>query len=119
MKTRRLIKSVRIIGAASVLIMSGCATAFVRSKSTVDPQHVFPATTFDAKFFWNSGVKGEPLFATVEPNDRTGPARRLAYGAGGIIDLPFSLVFDIVLLPFDLSRQKTSSEDDDTKNKPN
>jgi hypothetical protein len=55
------------MGAASVLITSGCATAFVRSESTVDPKHVFPATAFDAQFFWEAGVKGEPLIAMVDP----------------------------------------------------
>jgi uncharacterized protein YceK len=107
------------MGAASVLITSGCATAFVRSKNTAVPEPVFPATTFDAQFFWESGVKGEPLFATNDPKVKNGPLARLAYGLGGIIDLPFSIVFDTILLPFDLSRPKTPAEDGDTKGKQN
>ena len=99
-----------------VLLTSGCATVFVRSKSTLDPEHVFPATTFDAEFFWNAGVKGEPLFATVDPKQKNNPVARLAYGVGGILDFPFSIVFDTILLPVDLSRPRKKG--DDTKPKP-
>src|SRR5262245_48735150 len=76
MKSPQLTKVFHVMGAASVLITSGCATVFVRSKSTVDPEHVFPVTTFDTQFFWNAGVKGEPLFATVEPNQKNNPVAR-------------------------------------------
>jgi uncharacterized protein YceK len=96
-----------MMGAASLLLTSGCATVFVRSKSTVDPQHVFPATAFDGQFFWQSGIKGEPLFVTVDPKERLNPVARFACGVGSIIDLPFSIVFDTLLLPFDLSRDRS------------
>src|SRR6185436_19644503 len=107
-----------IIGMASVVITSGCATAFVRSKSTVEPEHVYPATAFDARFFWESGVKGEPLFATTDPNDRNSPMARLAFGTGAIIDLPFSVVFDTLLIPVDLFRPKTVAENKHAKREP-
>jgi uncharacterized protein YceK len=99
------------LGAAGVVITSGCATAFVRSENTVDPQQVYPATAFDGQMFWKAGVKGEPLFATVDPKDRSAPVTRIAYGVGAIIDLPFSIVFDTVLLPLDLTRSSASAED--------
>ena len=104
------------MGAAILLLTSGCATVFVRSKSTVDPQHVFPATAFDGQFFWHSAIKGEPLFATVDPNERLNPVARFAYGVGSIIDLPFSIVFDTILLPVDLSRRR--ADDIDSKREP-
>src|SRR5580765_1575184 len=85
-----------------MIITSGCATAFVRSESTVRPQHVFTATTFDGPVFWKAGIKGELPFAMADPNRRNGPVTRLAYSVGSIIDLPFSIAFDIFLLPLDL-----------------
>ena len=97
---------------------SGCATAFVRTGSTVDPQLVFPATTFDAEFFWETGVKGKPLFTGFDPNDRNGPVARMAYSVGAIIDLPFSIAFDTILLPVDLTRSKAPSEHRDTNAEP-
>ena len=117
MKSPQLTKAFHVMAAVSVLVTSGCATAFVRSKSTVAPKHVFPATTFDAQFFWDAGVKGEPLFATVD-RQKNNPAARLAYGVGGIIDLPFSIVFDTILLPVDLSRHRAATEDKDAKREP-
>jgi len=111
MKVRQYSKALQMLGAACVVLTSGCATAFVRSKHTVAPQHVFPATAFDGQLFWNSGFKGEPLFATVDPNAKNGPVRRVAYGVGAIIDLPFSIVFDTILLPMDLTQSGTSAED--------
>ena len=116
MKLHRLTKVFRIMGATSLLITSGCATVFVRSKSIVDPQHVFPATAFDGQFFWRSGIQGEPLFATVDPKERLNPVARFACGVGSIIDLPFSIVFDTILLPFDLSRGRTG--DTESKREP-
>ena len=104
MKRHGLTKVFHIMGAASLLLTSGCATAFVRAKSTTDPQHAFPATAFDGQFFWHSGVHGEPLLAPADPKVRLNPVARFACGVGGIIDLPFSIVFDTILLPFDLSR---------------
>jgi uncharacterized protein YceK len=91
---------------ASLLLGCGCATAFVRSSSTVEPEQVFPATAFDAEFFWKAGVKGEPLFATADPKQKNHPVARIAYGIGGMVDLPISLVFDTLLLPVDLSRPR-------------
>jgi uncharacterized protein YceK len=107
MKSRQFKKAVYGIGAAVVLFASGCATAFERSSSTDDSEHVFPATTFDAQCFWESGVKGEPLMAPSDSNDRNGPAARFAWGVGSVVDLPFSIVVDMILLPYDLLRPKT------------
>ena len=115
MKFQMLSKAVNILGAAGVMITSGCATAFVRSEST---QHVFPATAFDAQFFWEVGVKGEPLFVMADSNYRNGPVARLAYSVGAIIDLPFSIAFDTILLPIDLIHSGASAENRDTKGEP-
>ena len=107
-----------VITAVVIMMTSGCATSFVRSKSTVDPQHVFPATVFDAKFFWEAGVKGEPLLATTDPEARRNPLTRFACILGAIIDTPFSIVFDTLLLPVDLSRTGSRSEERDTEGGP-
>src|SRR5258706_258780 len=118
MKFRQVSEALPMFGAACVVITSGCATTFVRSESTVAPQHVFPATAFDGQFFWNSGVKGVPLFATVDPKAKNGAVPRFAYGYGAITDLPFSIVFDTMLLPIDLTRSGTPAEDKGTKGEP-
>jgi uncharacterized protein YceK len=97
--------------AALVMMTSGCATAFVRSKDTVETHHVFPATRFDGEFFWESGVKGEPLFVEVDGEKRNNPVARCAYMLGAIIDMPFSIAFDTLLLPVDLARGELSKEE--------
>ena len=107
MKTHWLTKPFYIMGAATLLMTSGCATAFVRSKNTTDFQHVFPATAFDGEIFWCSGVQGEPLFGMLDPKAHIDPVSRLGCGVGSINDLPFSIVFDTILLPSDLSRDRT------------
>ena len=110
MKFRQLKKMVHVMATASVLITSGCAATFVRSQNTIEPQHIFPATTLDAWFFWDAGVKGAPLFATFDPHQKNGPVTRLAYGVGAIIDSPFSIVFDTLLVPVDVFRSKTVTD---------
>jgi uncharacterized protein YceK len=100
--------------AALVMMTSGCATAFVRSKNTVGPQHVFPATVFDAQLFWEAGVKGEPLFVMADRETRNSPLARCAYILGAIIDTPSSIVFDTALLPVDLSRAASTEEERET-----
>lgn len=101
-----------IAAATAVITTSGCATAFVRSGNAVEPDQIFPATALDAHFFWNAGIKGESLLASVDPNEKNSPLARLAYAAGSIIDLPFSIALDTVLLPIDLvcSERVPSSE---------
>ena len=118
MKPRQFSMVLQSLGAAGLVITSGCATAFVRSKNTVDAQHVYPATAFDGQMLWKAGVKGEPLFASVDPKDRSGCVTRITYGFGAIIDLPVSIVFDTVLLPLDLTRSSASAEDRGTKDEP-
>lgn len=85
---------------------SGCATVFVRSPGAVAPEHVFPATVFDAQMFWEAGVKGEPLFVMAERDAKSSPFVRVACSLGAIIDAPFSIAFDTLLLPVDLTRAK-------------
>ena len=111
-------KLICVLAAAGVLATSGCATAFVRSKNTVDPQHVFPATAFDGEFVFEAGLKGEPLFAPADPKARNSPPARVAFCVGAIIDLPFSVVFDTILLPADLFRARAPAEDEHSKAEP-
>ena len=110
MKFRCLKTLPAVVAAALVTITSGCATAFVRSKSTVASQHIFPATVFDAQFFWDAGVQGKPLLATADRGARNSPLARCACTIGAIMDMPFSRAFDTVLLPVDLSRATTPEE---------
>jgi uncharacterized protein YceK len=118
MKGCRFRKILYPIAAAAVLGGSGCASVFVRSKNTVEPDHVFPATAFDGQFFWSAGVKGEPLLATADVREKNKPMVRLAYGAGALIDLPFSVAFDTLLLPVDLIRSGTPKTNENTKGQP-
>ena len=115
MEAHHLRKLLYVLGVAGVMTTSGCATALVRSKSTVGFQHVFPATAFDGQFFFKAGVKGDPLFAMVDPKEKNTPVARLAYCVGSIIDLPFSVAFDTILFPIDLMRGGTLDEDHDSK----
>jgi uncharacterized protein YceK len=97
------------VGVLILMATSGCATAFVRSESTVDPKHVYPATVFDARFFWESGIKGKNLFASANAEDQMGLFARFAYGTGAVIDLPFSIAVDTVLLPLDLFKAQPAA----------
>ena len=106
-----------VVGAVGLVVTSGCATALKRSDGSVDPGHVYPAATLDAQLFWDSGVRGEPLFATADPAVRNGPAARLGYCIGAIIDAPFSIVFDTILLPVDLIRSSTPDDSENATSK--
>ena len=99
-----------VLSVLCLLVMGSCATVIVRSDSGAEPGHVFPATKFDAEAFWAAGVKGEPPITMADPNLRIGPGERLAYGAGSIIDMPFSVVSDVILLPPDLIRIGSTKE---------
>ena len=90
---------------------SGCATVLVRSPDAGAPEHVFPATVFDAQMFWEAGVNGEPLFVRVDPDERNNSFARVAFGLGSMIDAPFSIAFDTILLPVDLIRAKRRVEE--------
>ena len=113
MRFRQVNRTVQALALVALVITSGCATVFVPSESTLEPYHMYPATAFDAQFFWHAGVKGEPLFATLDPHQRSNPLARVAYGAGAIIDLPLSLLFDTRFLPVDLLRLGTPGETQD------
>lgn len=99
---------------AVAVMTSGCATLFVRSESTVDSKHVYPATVFDAQCFWECGIKAEPPLALADPAIRSKPLTRVAFGVGSVVDLPFSIVSDTVMLPIDFSRLERQSETPDT-----
>ena len=106
-------KLVCVATTAAVLMTSGCATVLVRSPGADDGEHVFPATVFDAEMFWEVGVKGEPLFEMADRDAKSSPFARFAYGLGAIIDMPFSIAFDTILLPVDLVRAKRRVDEQD------
>jgi uncharacterized protein YceK len=117
-KLRWLGQTVRALATASLLVGSGCATAFLRSGGT-EPEHAFPAATFDAQFFWHQGIKGEPLFISLPTKDRSNSFGRsarnigasISAGVGAIIDTPFSVALDTILFPLDLLRLRLREED--------
>ncbi len=113
MKSQRLSKAIQSLAAAVLALTGGCATVFVRSENTVQSQRVFPTTAFDAQFLWHSGFKGEPWFAATDPSERNGPAARMAYTLGAVVDFPFSVVFDTILVPVDLIRSGAPAENRD------
>ena len=85
---------------------SGCATHTARSWNY--PPGVYPATRLDAYFFWTVVVRNEPIDdGWVSRPDIVG---RMAYGGMTIIDLPFSIVSDTILLPADLFRADTAKQ---------
>jgi len=100
----------RILLALCTVFASSCATSFVRSDSADHPEHIYPATVFDAGFIWDAGIKGNPLIGREDLEDKIDPLTRVVFVAGGFIDLPFSLLFDTVFLPHDLSRPSASDE---------
>jgi uncharacterized protein YceK len=105
---RKSFQVVRVLALASVVITSGCATALVRDSG--ERKHAFPATTVDAEFLWDCGVKGKPLFGTLDREKRSDAGTRVARSIGAIVDLPFSIATDTILLPFDLLRRKADPE---------
>lgn len=84
-----------------VASLSGCATALVRQENPTKVDHPYPATVFDVQAFWVVGVGGEPPFTMADPEARNSTGERILYGAGSVFDLPFSIAFDTLLLPFD------------------
>ncbi len=108
-----------LLATAVTLFMSGCASMFVRSDSTVPIEHVYPATTIDAQVVWEGGVTGMPPLVMTDPDYRTGIGTRLLFFVCGIIDVPFSVVIDTFCLPFDLysagkvpEKDRTTVEED-------
>jgi uncharacterized protein YceK len=99
-----------LLTVSCILAMCSCATVIVRSDNA-PPCHVFPATKFDAEAFWAMGVKGEPPLTMADPSLKNGPGERLAYGAGAVIDCPFSVVTDLIFLPSDLIRIGQSKDE--------
>lgn len=95
---------------------TGCTTLYMRSESTGVTKHVYPATVFDAQCFWKLGIKGEPPLAMPDSATRSRPLTRAALGVGSVIDLPFSIVSDTVMLPVDLYRLSNSPDKLKTNN---
>ncbi len=98
-----------LLPVSCLLAMSSCATVLVRSGNEVEPAHVFPATKIDACFFWDVGIKGDPFLK--HPSVKSSPCQRLRDGVGAIMDFPFSVVTDSILLPSDLIRIERSDDE--------
>ena len=74
-------------------LCSGCATVITRSYDSSGWIHfrgAYPATRFEADII-GSGSGSDPLYPL--------------FIAGSIIDLPLSVVFDTLLLPYDLLKE--------------
>jgi uncharacterized protein YceK len=104
----------KIIGMALPMLIlmlnSGCATILVRSSQIQDrlwsplqvsdggSDRIYPATQIDAVVMYEAGVLGKDLIG-----GRPTPAGELIiYVTLSLLDLPFSVVFDTILLPLDL-----------------
>ena len=115
MKPTHLSNAISFLLAASAILMTGCATAFVRSSATSFTEPVYPATVFDARILWECGVQGKPPLAPADPKQKNPPAARAAFILGSVIDFPLSIAFDTLLLPVDLVR---ASSPDTTQSQP-
>ena len=109
-------KLTRLFVLVVVFTTSSCATLFVRSESTDKSKHVYPATVSDANFFWDCSIKGDPPFKLADSKVKTQPFFRAGYGVAAVIDLPFSIVSDTIMLPVDLHRSLTPTEEDEKIN---
>jgi uncharacterized protein YceK len=94
---------------------SGCATIFIRSDSASLPKHVYPATAFDAQFFWGCSVRGRHPIDTPDSTTQIHPMTRVAFGVGSTIDFPFSIVTDTIFFPADLYRLKATYDSSETE----
>lgn len=103
---KRTLKALALLALA--ICINSCATAFVRSDP---PDSVYPATEFDLVAIGKGGVKGDPPFAAA-PGERSSVPARIIITLGGLIDLPYSLVFDTLFLPFDVYRLTSSPEEE-------
>lgn len=91
---------------ALAVCSTSCATAFVRSDP---PDTVYPATQLDAGLILQSGIQGNPVLPSPR-GERNSLPGRIVMTLGGLVDLPFSLVTDTLLFPFDLYRTTSSPE---------
>jgi uncharacterized protein YceK len=79
---------------ALVVGMSGCATSIARCDRASHP--VYPATRLDGYFFGASLTDGETFSGYMKWWERP------IFLTGSVIDLPFSLVLDTLMLPLDI-----------------
>lgn len=89
---------------ALVLLNSSCATLLVRTDATDRNEHVYPATVVDAEGIWDCGVKGQHPMVIENPKARMNPFARTAFGLAFLIDMPFSIISDTVMLGPDVYR---------------
>jgi len=92
-------------------LLSSCATSFVRSDDAA-PKHLYPATAFDAEFFWETGIKGMPMVEMADRDYREPTSTRVLSCFAALIDLPVSLLTDTLFLPLDLKRMGDDDDED-------
>jgi uncharacterized protein YceK len=99
MKTKT---SHHVLFLALVLFCSGCATAIIRVPIAACPSgleevpRIYPATTMDLGM-----IALYPFSDGDLPGDLP---RRILVPCGGIVDLPLSIAFDTLFLPWDCYR---------------
>lgn len=98
--------------AVASLFISSCSTAFVRGGGDDGFERFYPATTFNAGLVWEASIKGNLPIAMAEDEEKAPIVSRLMFLVGGVVDLPFSVAFDTLLLPWDIARYFVRSDDD-------
>lgn len=102
------------------LTCSGCMTSYVRSGNYDDVclPRAYPATTYDCIVvtspFWTWFVRDTGPDAAYADTARLCLAPLLI--CIGIIDLPFALLTDTVMLPFDLRKDVAKDEKNENRN---
>ncbi len=100
-----------LIGVICAILLSNCATSYVRSDVDSSPGGLYPATKFNGEAIVGTGLKGEPLFEMEDPDYREPTSTRVLTGVGSLIDLPFSIVTDTLFLPLDIKRSMDESDE--------
>jgi hypothetical protein len=95
----------RLFVLLNIFILTSCATTVVRtgfphslSKHDQELMRFYPATILDGGSIYlalSPGLEKEPILESVWK-------RRVILFIGGLIDMPFSLISDTVILPYDI-----------------
>ncbi|MBT7957749.1 MAG: YceK/YidQ family lipoprotein [Akkermansiaceae bacterium] len=91
------------------LLCSNCATLLERTTSTPNYEKPYPATKMNIEAV-GTGITGPDNshdWRCAGPFDSA--SGRIAFGISALLDLPFSLAFDTLFLPFDLASKSKPS----------
>jgi uncharacterized protein YceK len=108
MTVQRRIARIALLAAGFLMVTSGCATLEVRQSSypPIQSTAYYPATTADIRVMgWALTGAEVSLHTLLGPPETCWPLTPL-FLAGALLDLPFSLVFDTLLLPADLAHAR-------------